>query len=47
MPFMTMWFVPAPGITEAYIMMAYSVEKLLGNRVRLLSSQFNRMVRVR
>lgn len=45
LPFFTLFFVPVPGITEFYIFLAYGLEKLSGNRLRLLPSNFSRMVK--
>lgn len=45
LPFFTVFFVPVPGITELYILLAYSIERLSGNTVRLLPSHFSKMVK--
>lgn len=45
LPFFTFIFVPVPGITELYVLTAYSIEKLTGNTVRLLPSNFSRMIK--
>ena len=45
LPFFSMIFVPVPGITELYILTAYSIERLSGNSIRLLPSNFSRMVK--
>ena len=45
LPFFSLVFVPVPGITEAYILLAYSIEKLSGNAIRLLPSNFSQMVK--
>ncbi len=45
LPFFSLVFVPVPGITEMYIMLAYSIEKLTKNNVRLLPSHFSKMVK--
>lgn len=45
LPFFTMIFVPVPGITELYILTAYSIEKLSGRSIRLLPSNFSRMIK--
>jgi hypothetical protein len=45
LPFFTLFFVPVPGITEFYIFLAYGLERLSGNRLRLLPSNFSRMVK--
>lgn len=45
LPFFTMIFVPVPGITELYILTAYSIEKLSGRAIRLLPSNFSRMIK--
>lgn len=45
LPFFTLFFVPVPGVTEFYIFLAYGLEKLSGNRMRLLPSNFSRMVK--
>ena len=45
LPFFTFIFMPVPGITEAYILLAYSIEKMTGNTLRLLPTHFSRMVK--
>lgn len=45
LPFFTLFFVPVPGITEFYIFLAYGLERLSGDRLRLLPSNFSRMVK--
>lgn len=45
LPFFTIIFVPVPGITELYILLAYSIERLSGNSLRLLPSHFSKMVK--
>ena len=45
LPFFSVMFLPVPGITELYILMAYSVERFTGNSVRLLPSQFSEVVK--
>ena len=45
LPFFTIMFMPVPGITELYILLAVSIEKLTGNSLRLLPSQFSKIVK--
>ncbi len=45
LPFFTLFFVPVPGVTEFYIFLAYGLEKLSGEKLRLLPSNFSRMVK--
>lgn len=45
LPFFSLVFFPVPGITEMYILLAYSIEKLSGETVRLLPSNFSKMVK--
>ncbi len=40
LPFFSMAFMPVPGITEVYILLAISLEKFSGGAVSLLPSQF-------
>lgn len=45
LPFFTIMFMPVPGITEMYIMLAVSIEKLTGDSLKLLPSQFSKVVK--
>ena len=45
LPFFSLVFFPVPGITEMYILLAYSIERLSGETVRLLPSNFSKMVK--
>ena len=45
LPFFTMVFLPVPGVTEMYILLAYSIERLSGESIRLLPSNFSKMVK--
>jgi hypothetical protein len=45
LPFFSIMFVPVPGITEAYILLACAIERLTGDSVRLLPSQFSRFAK--
>ena len=40
LPFFVIVVVPVPGITEGYAIMALTLERWLGDRMRLLPSQF-------
>ncbi len=40
LPFFVIVIVPAPGIAEGYALLAVTLEKWLGDRFRLLPSQF-------
>ncbi len=44
LPFFSMVFLPVPGITEAYILLAFSLEKLSGGSISLLPSQIRKVV---
>lgn len=44
-PFFSMVFLPVPGITEAYIFLAFSLERLSGGAISLLPSQISKVVR--
>ena len=40
LPFFVVILVPLPGVTEGYALVAVTLEKWLGHRVRLLPSRF-------
>jgi hypothetical protein len=44
LPFFTMVFLPVPGITEAYIFLAFTLEKLSKGNISLLPSQISKVV---
>ncbi len=44
-PFFSVIFLPVPGITEAYILLAFSLEKLSGGMISLLPSQIRKVVK--
>ncbi|MFN7115254.1 MAG: hypothetical protein ACK4TA_00555 [Saprospiraceae bacterium] len=45
LPFFTVVFLPVPGITEAYIFLAVTLEKLSKGSISLLPSQISKVVR--
>ena len=45
LPFFSFIFMPVPGITEMYILLAFSLEKLSGGMVSLLPSQLRKALR--
>lgn len=45
LPFFSIMFVPVPGITEAYILLACAIERMTGNSIQLLPSQFSRIAK--
>ncbi len=45
LPFFGIVFMPVPGITEAYILLAFSLEKLSGGAISLLPSQISKVVK--
>jgi hypothetical protein len=45
LPFFSIMFLPVPGITEMYIVLAYTIERLSRDNLRLLPSRFSKMVR--
>jgi len=45
LPFFTVVFLPVPGITEAYIFLAVTLEKLSKGTISLLPSQISKVVR--
>lgn len=45
LPFFTMVFLPVPGITEAYIFLAFTLEKLSKGGISLLPSQISKVVK--
>ncbi|MFN0013349.1 MAG: hypothetical protein ACKVU2_02270 [Saprospiraceae bacterium] len=40
LPFFVIIVVPAPGVTEGYALLAMTLERWLGQRIRLLPSRF-------
>lgn len=44
-PFFSMVFLPVPGITEAYIFLAFTLERLSGGSISLLPSQISKVVK--
>lgn len=44
LPFFTMVFLPVPGITEAYIFLAFTLEKLSKGSISLLPSQISKVI---
>ena len=45
LPFFVVVVVPLPGVTESYTLVAVTLERWLGQRVRLLPSQFREILR--
>lgn len=45
LPFFSFIFMPVPGITEMYILLAFSIERLSGGNISLLPSQVRRAMR--
>lgn len=45
LPFFSFIFLPVPGITEMYILLAFSLEKLSGGALSLLPSQVRKAIR--
>jgi len=45
LPFFSIMFMPVPGVTELYILLACSIEKLTGDNLKLLPSQFSKIVK--
>jgi hypothetical protein len=45
LPFFSLVFFPVPGITEMYILLAYSIERFSGETIRLLPSNFSKMIK--
>lgn len=45
LPFFSVIFMPVPGITELYILLACSIERLTGDNIKLLPSQFSKIVK--
>lgn len=45
LPFFSFIFMPVPGITEMYILLAFSLEKLSGGTISLLPSQVRKAMR--
>lgn len=43
LPFLVVTVVPAPGITEGYVLLVLTLEKWLGQKIRLLPSSFRRL----
>ncbi|HLP93363.1 MAG TPA: hypothetical protein VK168_04975 [Saprospiraceae bacterium] len=44
LPFFVIVTVPVPGVTEGYALVAVTLEKWLGNKFRLLPSQFREII---
>lgn len=44
LPFFVVVAVPVPGVTEGYALVAVTLEKWLGNKFRLLPSQFREII---
>ncbi|MCB0569545.1 MAG: hypothetical protein KDC66_07275 [Phaeodactylibacter sp.] len=44
LPFFSLIFMPVPGITEMYIVLAFSLEKLSGGTISLLPSQIRKAI---
>jgi hypothetical protein len=40
LPFFVFVVAPIPGVTEGYVLMAFTLEKWLGQRIRVLPTQF-------
>lgn len=45
LPFFMVVVVPVPGVTESYTLVAVTLERWLGRRIRLLPSQFRDIIR--
>lgn len=45
LPFFSLVFMPVPGLTEMYIILAFSLEKLSGGSISLLPSQIRKAIR--
>ena len=43
LPFFVFITVPVPGVTESYVLLAFTLEKWLGRRFSLLPSQFRKV----
>lgn len=43
LPFLIITVVPAPGITEGYVVLALTLEKWLGQKISLLPSSFRKL----
>lgn len=44
LPFFVVVFVPVPGVTEGYAVVALTLEKWMGDRFRLLPSRFRHIL---
>ena len=44
LPFFVIVVVPLPGVTEGYAVVAMTLEKWLGNKIRLLPSRFRQVL---
>jgi hypothetical protein len=44
LPFFVVVIVPVPGVTEGYTIMAITLEKWLGHKVKLLPSEFRKLL---
>lgn len=47
LPFFVIIIVPAPGVAEGYALLAVTLEKWLGDRFRLLPSQFREVMQAK
>ena len=45
LPFFVIVVVPLPGVAEGYALVALTLERWLGQRIRLLPSQFSQILR--
>jgi len=45
LPFFSLIFMPVPGITELYILLACAIERMTGDQIKLLPSQFSKIVK--
>lgn len=43
LPFFVLIVAPMPGVTEGYVLLAVSLEKFMGKKVRLLPSHFRKI----
>lgn len=44
LPFIVIIIMPLPGVTEGYALVAVTLEKWLGHKVRVLPSQFRKII---
>jgi hypothetical protein len=45
LPFFVIFVVPVPGLTEGYAVVALTLERWLGDRMKLLPSQFRHLLK--